>query len=120
MLRMLRTDVQKGREQLIRCVRENEAKLMRLRDVDKALSEPQVTDADVDSMEQDIERMQLDIKGLESAINEHSQDSRLLVYKQQASLVAKKKEAVLKDHRELEEERDELSKRLSQKEREYE
>merc|ERR1719235_2393181 len=51
---------------------------------------------------------------------DQNQDSRLAVYKQQANLVAKKKELVLKDKKQLEEERDNLSKELSVKEREYE
>merc|ERR1712066_506791 len=46
--------------------------------------------------------------------------TRLSVYKQQANLVAKKKELVLKEKKELEEERDNKAKELSMKEREYE
>merc|ERR1712039_183672 len=49
-----------------------------------------------------------------------NQDSRLSVYKQQANLVGKKKELVLKEKKELEEERDSKAKELSMGEREYE
>merc|ERR1719235_1830371 len=51
---------------------------------------------------------------------DQNQDSRLSVYKQQASLVAKKKDLVMKDKKTLEEERDVLAQELSTKEREYE
>lgn len=64
--------------------------------------------------------MQSEIQALEQKITEQNQDSRLSVYKQQANLVAKKKELVLKDKKQLEEERDVLSKELSMKERDYE
>merc|ERR1719277_533960 len=53
-------------------------------------------------------------------MSEVNQDTRLSVYKQQANLVAKKKDLVLKDKKQLEEEKDTLSKELSVKEREYE
>merc|ERR1712060_275513 len=64
--------------------------------------------------------MRDDKEALERKIEEHNQDSRLSVYKQQANLVAKKKEVVMKDKKALEDERDGLSKDLSVKEREYE
>merc|ERR1719482_1033373 len=57
---------------------------------------------------------------MEQKINEQNQDTRLAVYKQQANLVAKKKDLVLKDKKSLEEERDTLARELSLKEREYE
>merc|ERR1719183_554494 len=75
---------------------------------------------DLDSMEQSIQEQQDQIQVLEQKISDHNQDSRLSVYKQQANLVAKKKDLVLKDKKQLEEERDDLSKELSTKEREYE
>merc|ERR1719482_414813 len=57
---------------------------------------------------------------MEQKINEQNQDTRLSVYKQQANLVAKKKEMALKEKKQLEDERDVLSKELSTKERDYE
>jgi len=60
------------------------------------------------------------IQSLEQTINEQNQDSRLAVYKQQANLVGKKKEGVVKDKKQLEEESDVLRKELTMKEREYE
>merc|ERR1719171_2149078 len=72
-------------------------------------------------MEAEISQLQEQCAGLEATIAEQNQpDSRLSVYKQQANLVAKKKEMALKDKKVLEDERDILSKQLSQKEREYE
>mmetsp|Transcript_54315 Transcript_54315/g.118835 ORF Transcript_54315/g.118835 Transcript_54315/m.118835 type:complete len:669 (+) Transcript_54315:121-2127(+) len=120
MLRMLRKEVIKGREQLDRIRRENEEKLQRLKEIDMALSDPPVTKSDINQLEDELQTMQMEVQSLERKINEHNQDSRLSVYKQQANLVAKKKEAVLKDKKQLEDERDTLSKELSQKEREFE
>eukprot|EP00931_Biecheleriopsis_adriatica_P033597 TRINITY_DN1949_c0_g1_i2.p1 TRINITY_DN1949_c0_g1~~TRINITY_DN1949_c0_g1_i2.p1 ORF type:complete len:675 (-),score=255.12 TRINITY_DN1949_c0_g1_i2:56-2080(-) len=120
MLKMLTIEVNKSREALTRVRKECEEKIQRLRDVDNALSDPPVTKMDIDSLEGEIQAMQSEIQALEEKINEQNQESRLAVYKQQANLVAKKKEAVLKDKKQLEEERDSLSKDLSMKEREYE
>eukprot|EP00931_Biecheleriopsis_adriatica_P033598 TRINITY_DN1949_c0_g1_i3.p1 TRINITY_DN1949_c0_g1~~TRINITY_DN1949_c0_g1_i3.p1 ORF type:complete len:675 (-),score=255.40 TRINITY_DN1949_c0_g1_i3:83-2107(-) len=120
MLKMLTIEVNKSREALTRVRKECEEKIQRLRDVDNALSDPPVTKMDIDSLEGEIHAMQSEIQALEEKINEQNQESRLAVYKQQANLVAKKKEAVLKDKKQLEEERDSLSKDLSMKEREYE
>merc|ERR1719421_2372009 len=64
--------------------------------------------------------MQQQVQQLEQTVSDSNQDSRLHVYKQQANLVAKKKELVLKEKKQLEDERDGLSKELSTKERDYE
>jgi len=120
MLKMLRNEVQKNREALNRVRRESEVKIQRLGQIDSALSEPPVTKADIDDLEDQIGSMQQEIADLELTVNEQNQDTRLAVYKQQANLVAKKKELVLKDKKQLDEERDALSKELSMKEREYE
>lgn len=120
MLKMLSAEVVKSREALARVRKESEEKMDRLRELDSALSEPPVTKMDIDSLEGEIQAMQNEIHSLEEKVNEQNQDSRLAVYKQQANLVAKKKEAVLKDKKMLEDERDSLSKDLSTKEREYE
>merc|ERR1719162_1648501 len=92
----------------------------RLREVDAVLQDPAVTKSDIDNLDGEIGAMQTEIQNLETKINEQNQDSRLAVYKQQANLVAKKKDLVLKEKKQLEEERDALSKTLSEKEREYE
>merc|ERR1719261_561554 len=121
MLKVLRSEVTRNRDALARVKREVEEKVARLQHVEQALSEPQVSKADIDDMESEISQLQEQIRSLESTIAEQNQpDSRLSVYKQQANLVAKKKEMALKDKKALEDERDTLSKQLSQKEREYE
>merc|ERR1712137_956320 len=120
MLKMLRTEVQRNREALQRVRKEGEEKIARLQQVDAALSEPQVTKADIDGLDDEIGGMMKEIASLEKTINEQNQDARLTVYKQQANLVAKKKETVLKEKAKNEEEQDNLSKELSTKEREYE
>lgn len=120
---MLQSEVSKVREANFRVRRESEEKIQRLREVDNALSDPPVTKMDIDSAEGEIAAMQDEIRTLESKIQEQNQDSRLqglAVYKQQANLVAKKKEHFLKEKKQLEEDRDVLGKELSMKEREYE
>lgn len=121
MLKVLRSEVHKGRDALMRVRRETEDKLDRLREIDSALSETaQVSKSDIDNLENEISGMQNKVQDLEQKIEEHNQDPRLAVYRQQANLVAKKKEERLKEKRQIEEERDGLSKELSTKEREYE
>lgn len=120
MLKMLRSEVQKNRDALQRVRRECEEKRFRLQQVDMALSEPAVTKSDIEQLEGEISSMKQEMQDLEANINEQNQDSRLSVYKQQANLVAKKKELVLKDKAAIEEERNNLSKELSTKERDYE
>merc|ERR1719158_2172157 len=121
MLKVLRSEVTRNRDALARVKREAEEKIQRLQQLESALAEPQVAKSDIDDMENEIAQLQEQVAGLESTISEQNQpDSRLSVYKQQANLVAKKKEMALKDKKVLEDERDALSKELSTKEREYE
>lgn len=120
MLKMLRSEVSKNREALSRVRKESEEKIQRLQQIETAFSEPPVTKQDIDKLEAEIETMQSQVQQLEQTVNDSNQDSRLAVYKQQANLVAKKKELVLKEKKQLEDERDAQSKELSTKEREYE
>jgi len=120
MLKMLRNEVGKARDATARVRREHEEKLQRLKETDAALSEPPVTQGDINNLEEDIGNMLNECESLEKTIAEANQDSRLSVYKQQANLVAKKKEGVLKEKRQLEEELHALGAELSKQEREYE
>merc|ERR1719265_233963 len=121
MLKVLRAETSRNRDALARVKREVEEKTQRLQQIEQALNEPPVSKSDIDEMEDEITQLQEQIRSLESTINDQNQpDSRLSVYKQQANLVAKKKEMALKDKKALEDERDALSKQLSTKEREYE
>jgi len=120
MLKMLRNEVGKLREQHARVKQETEEKVDRLQDLSKALNEPAVTEDDIRRLEDEVSGMTEQIQTLTVTVEQHDQDKRLAVYKQQASLVAKKKDAVLKEHAALEEEKNQLSRELSQKEREYE
>mmetsp|Transcript_152159 Transcript_152159/g.269888 ORF Transcript_152159/g.269888 Transcript_152159/m.269888 type:complete len:676 (+) Transcript_152159:71-2098(+) len=120
MLKLLRNEVVKMREGRARLHREIEEKAARLMEIDKALSEPPVTEADVGELEGEVGSMQEEVQRLTQIIEEHNQDKRLAVYRQQAGLVAKKKEQVLKEQAGLGEDRNTLGRDLSQKEREYE
>jgi len=120
MLKVLRNDVVKGRAALERVCKEGEEKMQKLREIDAALSDPPVTQQDIAALDQEIGAMQDEIRAMEQTINSSNQDSRLSVYRQQANLVAKKKEAVMKDKKEAEQEHDSLAKELTAKERDYE
>lgn len=120
MLKMLRSEVQKNRDALHRVRRESEEKMQRLKDIDGALSDPPVNKSDIGQLEDEIGGMQAESSQLEQKINEQNQDSRLSVYKQQANLVAKKKELIMKEKAGLEDEIQLLGTDLSRQEREYE
>merc|ERR1719456_1281750 len=120
MLKMLRNEVGKLREQHARVKQETEEKVDRLQDLSKALNEPAVTEDDIRRLEDEVSGMTEQIQTLTVTIEQHDQDKRLAVYKQQASHVAKKKDTVMKEHSALEEEKNQLSRELSQREREYE
>merc|ERR1719401_2326874 len=73
MLKMLRSEVQKNRDALSRVKKESEEKLLRLQQIDSALSEPAVTKADIDRLEGEIGSMQNEIANLEQTVNDQNQ-----------------------------------------------
>lgn len=119
-LKLLRNEVTKGRSALSRVKSETSDKMERLQELSVALSEPPVTEDDINRLEDEIGSMTQQIQQLSVTVEQHNQDQRLTVYKQQASLVAKKKETAMKEQTGLEEERNQLGRELSVKEREYE
>lgn len=120
MLKLLRNEVTKLRQQHARVKQETDEKIERLQELSKAMNEPDVTEEDIRQVEDEVNLMNEEIRSLSATVEEHNQDKRLSVYKQQASLVSKKKETVLKEHAQLEEDKIKLGRELSQKEREYE
>jgi len=120
MLKLMRNEVGKLRAAASRINEEKDEKISRLRELSEAMSAPAVTEEDIGRMEEEVSAMTAQICDLTGTIEQHNEDKRLSVYKQQASLVAKKKDTVLKEHSSLEEERNQLCRELSQKEREYE
>jgi len=120
MLKLLRNEVTKLRQQHARVKQETDEKIERLQELGKAMNEPDVTEEDIRQVEDEVNLMNEEIRSLSATVEEHNQDKRLSVYKQQASLVSKKKETVLKEHAQLEEDKIKLGRELSQKEREYE
>jgi len=120
MLKILRNEVSKMRYAMSRVIQETNEKAIRMTEMENVLSEPPVTEGDLRHVEQEVGMMQEQVEKLEAVVEEHNQDKRLAVYKQQASLVAKKKDQVMKESKELEEDRNVLRQELSQKEREYE
>jgi intraflagellar transport protein 81 len=120
MLKLLRNEVGKMRDQQSRVKQETSEKMDRLNELSRALSEPNVTEDDIARLEDEVGAMSQQIQSLSETVEKHNEDKRLAVYKQQASLVAKKKEAVLKEQSSLEDERNQLARELSQKEKEYE
>jgi intraflagellar transport protein 81 len=119
-LKILRNEVVKLRDANNRVKQETSEKTSRLQELQQALSEPAVTEEDIMRLEEEVSQMTGQIHDLTATVEKHNQDQRLTVYKQQASLVGKKKEAAMKEQAQLEEEKNQLGRVLSQKEREYE
>jgi len=120
MLKLLRNEVGKLRDAQSRVKGETMEKVERLQELSKTLSEPAVTEQDIRQLEDEVSHMTEQIHDLTSTVEENNKDQRLAVYKQQASLVGKKKAAVVKEHLQLEEDKNQLRRELSQKEKEYE
>lgn len=120
MLKVIRSDVTKLRDATSRIKMEVGEKQNKLQDLSEALNAPPVTEDQINGLEQEVSQMTGLMCDLQDQIEKHNEDKRLSVYKQQASLVAKKKETVMKEHSKLEEERNVLNKELNQKERDYE
>mmetsp|Transcript_15301 Transcript_15301/g.43738 ORF Transcript_15301/g.43738 Transcript_15301/m.43738 type:complete len:638 (-) Transcript_15301:436-2349(-) len=122
MLKVLRDEVNRNRENLERYRREVDEKKDRLHTLEATLSEPPVSQVMIRDLESQVAGLRDEIQTLEDRLEEDANqtDDKLTVFKQQANLVGKKKEIALKELKDAEHERSELSQRLSDREREYE
>lgn len=121
MLKLLREDVAKNRTTYSRIIREVQEKGTKVAQFEQTLSEPSITQAQISQQDMEIEQRKNDIHHLQQVVEkQNDSDGKLYIYRQQASLVSKKKEIALREKRALEEERDRLHQELILKEREYE
>ena len=123
MLKLLKADVKKNREFCNeRIGRELTEKVKRLEQVEQLLNEPIVNQKDLDEIANDTRLLQREVQLLEEKANnsKNPEDDKLSVYKQQASLISKKKEKELEKLKNLEAEESKMEKKMNQKEKEYE
>ena len=123
MLKLLKADVKKNREFCNeRIGRELTEKVKRLEQVEQLLNEPVVSQNDIDALNNDVRLLQREVQLLEEKANnsKNPEEDKLSVYKQQASLISKKKEKELEKLRALEQEESKFEKKMNQKEKEYE
>eukprot|EP00742_Colponemidia_sp_Colp-10_P002246 GILJ01002400.1.p1 GENE.GILJ01002400.1~~GILJ01002400.1.p1 ORF type:complete len:696 (-),score=172.60 GILJ01002400.1:159-2177(-) len=122
MLAVLREEVRKGRDQQERILREIEDKNKRFEQLETALTEAPVSAAEVEDLNDEVKRLTREVGVLQDKANEANNptDDRLAVYKQQASLVAKKKERLMENIKDLEREKADMETVIAGKEKEYE
>ena len=123
MLKLLKADVKKNREFCNeRIGRELTEKVKRLEQVEQLLNEPIVNQKDLDDISNDLRLLQREVQLLDEKAthSKNPEDDKLSVYKQQASLISKKKEKELEKLKTLEQEASKMEKKMNQKEKEYE
>ena len=123
MLKTLKAEVKKNRDFCNeRIGRELTEKVKRLDQVEQLLNEPSVGQNDVDSLANDVRVLQREVQLLEEKANygKSPAEDKLSVYKQQASLISKKKEKEMERLRAMEQEASKFEKKMNQKEKEYE
>eukprot|EP01022_Parablepharisma_sp_SALTPOND_P016760 TRINITY_DN2530_c0_g2_i1.p1 TRINITY_DN2530_c0_g2~~TRINITY_DN2530_c0_g2_i1.p1 ORF type:complete len:595 (-),score=144.20 TRINITY_DN2530_c0_g2_i1:119-1903(-) len=122
MLEMLRVDVKKNRDLCNEILgRELTEKLKRLQQIEFILTEPTVTQSELEKLILEVKRLQRETLTLEDKakrMNEGTED-KLAIYKSQANAAAKKRERAQAELHKLEEEERALEKVLDQKEKEY-
>lgn len=122
MLEMLKGDVKKNRELCNEILgRELGEKLKRLQQIEMILSEPPVTQSELEKLTQDVKKLQKDTSTLEEKAKKMTEGTadKLAIYKSQANAAAKKREKAQEEVTKYEEEVRALEKSLENKEKEY-
>ena len=123
MLNLLKNDVKRNRDFCNeRIGMELNEKSKRLEQMNKLLSEPVVTQTDIDSTQNEIRTLQRECQLLEEKANANTNPAqdKLAIYKQQAALVSKKKEKAHNAQQDAEREASRNEQQMSEVEREYE
>ena len=123
MLNLLKKDVKRNRDFCNdRIGMELNEKSKRLEQMNKLLSEPVVTQTDIDSVQNEIRTLQRECQLLEEKANAATNPAqdKLAIYKQQAALVSKKKEKAIEASKEAERESQRTAEQMAQIESEYE
>ena len=100
--------------------RELNDKKDRLQRIEMILSEPQTTQAELERLTADKNRLQRDCQTLESKIVPETANDKLSIYRTQAKGVQKKKEQKQEEIKRLEAEKIQLEKTLTEREDTYE
>ena len=100
--------------------RELNDKKDRLQRIEMILSEPQTTQAELERLTADKNRLQRDCQTLESKIVPETANDKLSIYRTQAKGVQKKKEQKQEEIKRLEAEKIQLEKTLTEREETYE
>ena len=120
MLNNLRNETRQNRDHLNDMLaRELNDKKERCQRVEMILNEPQTTQAELERLTSDKNRLQRECQVLESKIQPEQADDKLAIYRSQAKAVQKKKEQKAEEYRRLEQEKMQLEKQLADKEDQY-
>lgn len=121
MLNNLRNETRQNREHLNDMIgRELNDKKDRLQRIEMILNEPQTTQAELERLTADKNRLQRECQALESKIVPEQANDKLSIYRTQAKGVQKKKEQKQEEIKRLETEKMQLEKNLTEREENYE
>lgn len=121
MLNNLRNETRQNREHLNDMIgRELTDKKDRLQRIEMILNEPQTTQAELERLTSDKNKLQRECQVLESKIQPEQANDKLAIYRSQAKATQKKKDQKLEEIKRLETEKITLEKQLQEKEDNYE
>jgi intraflagellar transport protein 81 len=118
MLMGLRAEVKKNRDLCNERLRiEINDKKRKLDQIDQLLQEPPVSTSEISRLEGQLVQLRKIVQGLDEKLQRESNpsDDKLAIYKQQATLVAKKKEKIMEELKRTEEEKVSIEKDLQKK-----
>jgi intraflagellar transport protein 81 len=122
MLELLKLDVKKSRELCDDILgRELMQKRERLQQAELILSEPSMTQSDLERLNNEVKKLQREVIALDEKCKKtkNPQEDKLAIYKSQAALIAKKKDSLIEQARKLEADEKDLDKQISEKEGEF-
>lgn len=121
MLLALRNETKKNRELCYDVLgRELQDKHERCQKIEMILSEPSTTQSDIDTLANEVRKLQRDCQNLEDKIaSTNPADDNLAIYKTQAAAASKKRENKEQEMHDKEKEKIALEKLMSEKEAEY-
>jgi intraflagellar transport protein 81 len=115
-------DVKKSRELCEDILgRELTQKRERLQQAELILSEPSMTQSDLERLSNEVKKLHREVIALDEKCkkNKNPQEDKLAIYKSQAALIAKKKDTLIEQAKKLEVDEKEMDKQISAKEGEF-
>jgi len=119
MLELLKLDVKKNRELCDDILgRELMQKGKRLQQAELILCEPAMTQSDLEKLTNEVKKLQREVKALDEKCqkNKNPENDKLAIYKSQAAMISKKRDALLEQIRVLEVDEKALDKQIEEKE----